>query len=284
MSDNETPPTYRKRNASDIFAVDRRAWAIACGLGLNAAVAYLVLARGSGPDQRTVSWSVHAIENYTGISRPNGKKALERLKASGLVRQDKGGTKPKYYIMPAHDVPGAIEARPPLSTEEQRVLDLIRSGESWVPKVGRYDNAWRSGNPYLVARGLVKKGYLVNTSAQNFTLAPEPEKAIAEDWIWLPNAIIDGAGDEIPPVELIRQSQSVEALRLFIDLYHVHDLRMSGGIDWRPESGGIREKYTRKAFAERGQYIVWGFEPEGHIGLTGKWRSPISPARKMPTA
>jgi hypothetical protein len=33
------------------FAVDRRTWARVCGLGLNRAVAYLVLARGTGKEQ-----------------------------------------------------------------------------------------------------------------------------------------------------------------------------------------------------------------------------------------
>jgi hypothetical protein len=35
------------------FAVDRRAWALVCGLGMNPAVAYLVLAHGTGGDNRT---------------------------------------------------------------------------------------------------------------------------------------------------------------------------------------------------------------------------------------
>jgi hypothetical protein len=48
-------------------------------LGLNPAVAYLVLARGSGADNRTTAWSVNAIEGYTGIGRPRAKKAIDAL-------------------------------------------------------------------------------------------------------------------------------------------------------------------------------------------------------------
>ena len=51
------------------FAVDRRTWALACQHGMNTAVVYLVLTRGSGPDQRTTSWSINAVEKYTSISR-----------------------------------------------------------------------------------------------------------------------------------------------------------------------------------------------------------------------
>jgi len=38
------------------FAVDRRAWARVCALGLNPAVAYLVVACGTGGDNRTTKW------------------------------------------------------------------------------------------------------------------------------------------------------------------------------------------------------------------------------------
>jgi hypothetical protein len=37
------------KGQGDFFAVDRRTWARACDLGLNPAVAYLVLARGTSP-------------------------------------------------------------------------------------------------------------------------------------------------------------------------------------------------------------------------------------------
>jgi hypothetical protein len=56
-------------NTVQFFAIDRRSWAAVCGQGLNAAIVYLVMARGSGGDQRTTSWSINAVENYTGVSR-----------------------------------------------------------------------------------------------------------------------------------------------------------------------------------------------------------------------
>ena len=46
------------------FAIDRRAWARVCALGLNAAVAYLVVACGTGGDNRTTSLS--------GRTKPSG--------------------------------------------------------------------------------------------------------------------------------------------------------------------------------------------------------------------
>ena len=93
------------------FAIDRRAWAIVCTLGMAAAVSYLVLSRGSGGDQRTTSWSINAIEKYTGIGRPRAQAAVKALERAGLVRLVQKGSRPRYYIVPAHEVPGC-EGRP----------------------------------------------------------------------------------------------------------------------------------------------------------------------------
>ncbi|MHC2087430.1 hypothetical protein [Methylobacterium sp. CM6244] len=96
-----------KTEASKIFAIDRRLWGLACDLGLNAAVAYLVLACGSGADNRTTSWSAKSIEEYTGIGRIRAPRAIEALKDAGLLTQIKGGTRPRYLLQAANAVPGS---------------------------------------------------------------------------------------------------------------------------------------------------------------------------------
>ena len=141
------------------FAVDHRCWAEVCNVSMNAAVAYLVLARGSGPDNVQTTWSVQAIEKYTRISRPRANKAIAQLKETGLIVQTRDGTKPKYEIQP------------------------------WAPKKG------------------------------NRATKTDPE------WIWLPNRLVDGVANETPPIERVRQIQDVMALRLFIDLYYIQNLR-----------------------------------------------------------
>ena len=50
------------------------------------------------------------------------------------------------------------------------------------------------------------------------------------------------------------------ALRLFIDLYHAHDLINGPGINWRAPHG-LRFKYERVQLGQRGEYFVWGFKP-----------------------
>jgi hypothetical protein len=61
---------------------------------------------GTGGDNRTTKWSDQAIRKYAGLSRGRTDKAMAELKASGLVREDQGGARPRYYLMPAHEVPG----------------------------------------------------------------------------------------------------------------------------------------------------------------------------------
>ena len=132
------------------FAVDRRAWERVYDLGLAAALAYLVMARGTGGDNRTTKWSVSAIEKYTGMRRSRSAAAVADLIESELVRE-KGSALPGYYLAPAE---------------------------------------------------------------------PDAEP----DWIWLSNTITDGAKDETPPVQLLRQTKNPAALRLFIDLHHAQNL------------------------------------------------------------
>src|SRR4051812_43280570 len=104
--------TSTSMGQGDFFAVDRRAWARACSLGINAAVAYLMLARGTGADNRTSTWSVQSIEKYTSVSRGRAQEALKVLQRAGLVQELRAGTRPKYRLAPAHEIPGC-ECYPP---------------------------------------------------------------------------------------------------------------------------------------------------------------------------
>jgi hypothetical protein len=172
----------------NFFAVDRRAWAAVCGIGsMNAAVAYLVLARGTLKDMRTTAWSVNAIETHTGIARPRAAAAIRALLEASLAEQIKAGSRPSYRL----------------------------------------------------TFGTVS------------------------DWIWLPNSVIDGASGETPPVERIRQAQSLPVLRLYVDLYHAQGLAADGGVNWRQ----LREGYHRHKIGESGPYVIWGFSP----GQEGTW-------------
>lgn len=167
-------------NADGFFAIGPNEWAKACGLGLNPAVAMLVLARGTGRDNITTAWSAEAVANRTGMAWRRAKTALNALEAAKLAPVVKGGTRP--------------------------IRKLV------IPK--NLDSA-----------------------------------------LWLPNALVDGAGDEVPPVTRLRQAQSLEHLQTFIELYGLQDLAGDGGL---PRSL-VRAPFDRERIADTGQFTVWGF-------------------------
>lgn len=201
---------------SSYFAIDRRAWKAACDLGMNEAVSYLVIAAGTGADQRTSSWSATAVEKYTGIHHRRAAAAIESLRTAELLDVEKRGKLRRYFLRAANEVPAVISktVTPARRTKEkhQEALDEL-------------------ANP---------------------------------QWIWLPSALIEGAVNEVPPVKLLRQSQELPALRLFIDLYYNHDLAGSGGVEWR-QGAGIRKPYTRSEIGQHGIYKIWAFKPDNRM-------------------
>ena len=82
------------------FAVDGRTWPKLTTLGMNEAVAYLVLAQGTGANHKATSWSVNSLKTYAGISWERGKAAIENLKREGFLRLAESHTsgKPRYEL------------------------------------------------------------------------------------------------------------------------------------------------------------------------------------------
>ena len=66
--DGLVEPEKLATKSNGFFAIDRGAFRCAALGGLNSAVAHVVMARGTGRDNRTTQWSVHSIEQRTGIS------------------------------------------------------------------------------------------------------------------------------------------------------------------------------------------------------------------------
>lgn len=251
----EKGPALSKRG--NFFGIDRRAWAAVCDLGsINAAVSYLVLARGTLGDMRTTAWSVKAIETHTGVPRHLAQLAVKRLISEGLIRQTRSGTKPLYYLVAPHEFP--VPAPIGITHDEDVLLRIIEDAgrSTFVPKVAKYDSDWPNTTPFETACSLVRKGHLTDDGGQHFGLTLGPEPLSEEpDWIWLPASIVTGAADETAPVELLRQSQELPALRLFVDLYHAQSLPRAGGVHWRT----VRMNYTRQAIGTYGAHTVWGF-------------------------
>jgi hypothetical protein len=162
---------------------------------MNEAVSFLVLARGTGADNCTTAWSAEAVEKYTGIAHSKAAASIKRLQFESYVRSLRGGTRPKYELL---------------------------------PHIG--------------------------------SAAPGAET----DLIWLPNEIVTGAAGEKPPLKLVRQTQDPMTLRLFIDLYGVHDLPAEGGVPRR----FVVWKYERFQVGQHGPLTIWGFR---YSQLFARW-------------
>ncbi len=81
----------------------------------------------------------------------------------------------------------------------------------------------------------------------------------APQWIWLPNELVTGTtAGEVPPVERVRQTGDVGALRLLVDLYNAHDLAGDGGI----AVNMLWQTYTRAHVATVGTAAAWAFTRE----------------------
>lgn len=236
------------------FAVDRGAFRCAAIGGLNSAVAHLIMARGTGRDNRTTQWSVHSIEQRTGISRPNAARAVADLLKRGIWKKVRDGKHPIYEAVPGNQVPGG-----PFTADEQAAIAAIRAGEA-VP----YES--NAAVKALEARGIVEQLPSSRRRRAPYTLDDNAIVALTEPLaVWLPNALIDGASNEVPPVELIRQTRSLPALRLMIELYAAQFLPNYGGVPREL----LKVVFERTKVGQQGPFVVWGFRSKHGIADRG---------------
>jgi len=252
--------TKVSNDVGNFFAVDRRTWRYACLRGINPAVVYLVLARGSDRHQRSTSWSVNAVEKYTKISRDRAAKAITDLERVGLLVVLQRGTKPRYQISPAYEVADCEGYQPDAKEikEWEKWIDEDPFFEGPVPSATR--TRWRELENRLMSRGAVRSG-----PTGGLALPPEEQKP---DWIWLPNSLVDGVGDNrFGSVEQVRQLRSIDALRLLVDLYHAHSLAGDGGVHWQI----LGQKYTRQNLWAEGPWVIYGFDQPGPMTCTSSF-------------
>ncbi|NTF62085.1 hypothetical protein G6L91_11465 [Agrobacterium rhizogenes] len=123
---------------ANYFAIDRRSWNAACLLGLNEAVAYLVIGAGTGADQRTSSWSATAVEKYTGMHHRRAAAAIARLCVAKLLTVEKRGKLRRYFLQPPLEVPSIVEraitlAKGKKDREQAFLLPLENPEWIWLP-------------------------------------------------------------------------------------------------------------------------------------------------------
>lgn len=86
------------------FAIGRQTFAKACSLDIYAATAFLVLARGTGPDNVTTSWSANAIADRMGTRWSRAKQAITLLGQQTLLTRKKKSPLPSYKLAKAGEL------------------------------------------------------------------------------------------------------------------------------------------------------------------------------------
>lgn len=119
------PPKKPEKARGYFFTIDRRVWAEVCKLDINAMVAYVLLSAGKQKDLRTTTWSAKAIEKYTKISRIKAAEAIATLIRAGLIRQLNTGFWPRYWMLPADEIPGCEGYGAPVPMTARNGLYLI---------------------------------------------------------------------------------------------------------------------------------------------------------------
>lgn len=97
-----------KKTKDGIFIVGKAEFIAACGIGMNAAVALLIMARGSQGNNRTTSWSCKAISERAGITRARAEKAVDQLIQHGLAEKIRDGSRPQYHLELSDDADSYI--------------------------------------------------------------------------------------------------------------------------------------------------------------------------------
>jgi hypothetical protein len=141
-------------------------------------------------------------------------------------------------------------------------LKFIRYGEKHTTRKPRYD--FLTFAEWNALRRKPKKRQRGN--------AEEDED---DNLLWLPNEVVKRAEGEKAPIHKLRASGDLWALRLFVDLYHEHNLR---------DDAGVTRKYLRQGYealnlGERGPYRIMGFRTKEK---TLTWDGPFLDHKPRP--
>lgn len=109
----------------------------------------------------------------------------------------------------------------------------------------------------LLSSGLIIKHQGGKTPVYELAGVVDPDEYEDHDFIgnkaFLPNALVTGAGNEVPPIERLRQTQDVSLIELLIDLYADQNFTAGNGLL------SLRREYSAEKIAESGPFCIWGF-------------------------
>lgn len=247
-----------------LFLVDVPTFAKVCDLGdVDAAASYLILAAGTGGDNRTSTWSREAINQRTALNWRKADAAMVKLEQAGLIRwlTAKGVRKPRIDLPP-------VETRKPMPKNVAALAERIMHGDQ--------PHTTTDKAAATVGRDL---GWFACDDAGMWSFIAERPMAKA----YLPMELVGNAfgvaSDESPIVDRIRKARDPKALQLLVELYALQDLAEHGGVNryW------LKAQFTRgETQAATGSIKVWTFT-EGSLSARVK-AGPLSHHWRKPTA
>ena len=258
----------RPKKRGHLFIVDLPTFAKVCDLGdPDAAAAYLILAAGTGPDNRTSTWSREAINQRTALNWRKADAAMAKLEQNGLIRwkSGKGTRKPRIDLPP-------VETRPAMQRHVSALFDRIKQGHQ--PQTPNEKSTATLG---------VRDGWFTRDEAGMVSIIPNRPLVNA----YLPMELVGDAfgsadGPTTTVIDRIRMSRDPMALRLLVDLYALQDLA---------EHGGVNDYYLWTAFDREkvgatGALQIWKFTRNCETcriqsgPLTHHWRDPTPEEEK----
>ncbi len=233
-----------KGSVGEFFAVEYDAWPAVCGLGPNAAVAYVVLARFTGRDNTHTAASVQAIEKYTGMARGRAQESIDQLIRARLVERvpESPRTRPRYIMRSWCDAWPDVKG-------SHACFNVVLSRLS---KLGTYNSKqWPTLESDVRA---ARVAGLILLSGNGSWKANDP--STERNLVWMPNTFVTGtSAGEVPPLRRLRETGAVDALRLVVDLYASHHLADDGGVSPRV----VSQPWERHVIATTEHYSVLGF-------------------------
>ena len=243
-SNDDDSSGSKPKNRGHMFLVDIPTYAAVCDLGdADVAAVYLILAAGTGADNRTSTWSREAVNKRTGLNWRKATACFDKLEKHGLIwwLSGKGTRKPRIDLPP-------IETRTPMQKHIAAFVDRIKMGEQ--PRTAAEDRAATIGKD---------TGWLTRDDGGVWHFVRQRPMVKA----YLPMSLVgDETGKPIAGstiVERIRMSRDHMAFRLLIDLYSLQDLAEHGGVD----RAHFRKKLDREKAGATEQFQLWRFKNEG---------------------
>lgn len=229
----------KPKQRGQFFIVDVPTFVAVCKLGdVDAAAAYLILAAGTGPDNRTTTWSREAINQRTGLNWRKADTAIAQLVKGGFVQwlTPSGAPRPRLALP-------LLETRQPLPPQLKKLEERLVHGEDL-----------KSAQDLQDANLGAKLGWFEQIEGWWFLRSERPMVKA-----YLPKSL---TGDETgkamagrSTIDNIRKARDPMALQLLVELYAKQDLAEYGGVDRQ----ALRTKFKRVEALAKGKYQIWRF-------------------------